>query len=161
MIVFSKEVIENFAKPVSEEVVNLAYSNLSFIIDNAISELKKINPFIISYEIIAANEFFSGAILPNSQLTVFLAIDSPQLELNTINTHKNKFKNFFIRVKQVWKEQKKKKHHKYINNEQDIKIKELNQKNQVLWHLYEEPPCSRLHHCSYGYVPRYAIRIYR
>ena len=40
MIVFSKEVIENFAKPVSEEVVNLAYSNLSFIIDNAMSELK-------------------------------------------------------------------------------------------------------------------------
>lgn len=126
MSIFDKNTIENFAQKASDEAVNNALSHLSCVLENALEEISKNNPYITkNYEILPINEFFSGAVLPTSKLQVFLVLESPQLELNTMSLIKNKWKSFCLRVKNAWSSRKKKKKNKYLNtiNSQELKIK--------------------------------------
>jgi len=117
MSIFDKSTIENFATKASDEVVNNSLSHLSLIIENAMSEISKKNAFITTnFELLPVNEFASGAILPNSKLKVLLVLESPQLELNTASLIKNKWKAFWIRIKNAWQSRKKRKKDKYINS---------------------------------------------
>lgn len=124
MAIFDKTAIENFAIKVDEKVKETTFSTLSFAIQNAIDELAKKNAMISkNIELIPVNEFFSGAVLPNSKLDVLLVLKSPQLEFNTVKLVNDKLKSFWLRVKEAWKNRKKKKKKdKYINK---IKTEEL------------------------------------
>lgn len=116
MVIFDKNTIESFANKVDDEVVETALSNLSFILTNAINDIRKRNPYISeNFEILKINEFYSGAILPNSSLDVMLVLNSPQLEFNTVKLIKKKFSTFVNRLKFSLKNSKKtKKRDKYI-----------------------------------------------
>lgn len=107
MNVFNEGTIENFAVGVDYEIIENALNSLNVIIDNAISDIKKGNAFIVgNCEIIPINEFCSGAVSPNSTLDVLLVLTSSQIEFNTIKFNKNKFKNFWNKVKYSWKHRK-------------------------------------------------------
>ncbi|MDD2227256.1 MAG: hypothetical protein PHH71_01565, partial [Clostridia bacterium] len=107
MKIFDKGTIESFAIGVDFDIIDDAFSTLTAIIDNALSDLKKDNAFIIgTSEIMPINEFYTGAISPNSTFDVFLILTSSQLEFNSIKLNKNKLKNFSNRIKIAWQDQK-------------------------------------------------------
>lgn len=133
MKIFDKTTIENFAQKVDDKVVNNSLSILSLILENSMQLLQTRNPFLgQNFEFNLVNEFYSGAIVPNSLMDIFLILSSPQLELNTVELVQNKFKSFFIKFKYFWsKNQKsKKKKQKYIN-----KIEEFNQQKKKKYNI--------------------------
>ncbi|MDD4815785.1 MAG: hypothetical protein PHQ62_01425 [Clostridia bacterium] len=116
MIVFDKNTIESFAQKVDDEVIENSLSSLSIILNSAMSDIRKRNPYISeNFEIFPVNEFYAGAVLPNSNIDVFLVLNSPQLEFNTVKLIKNKVGTFLSRLKISWNNsKKKKKKDKYI-----------------------------------------------
>lgn len=107
MNVFDEGTIESFATKVDSEIIENALNSLNVIIDNAVSDIKKGNAFIVgNSEIIPINEFCSGAVSPNSTLDVLLVLTSSQIEFNTVKFNKNKLKNFWNKVKYAWKHRK-------------------------------------------------------
>lgn len=125
MKIFDKTTIENFSLKVDEEVVQNSLSIFSFIIEKSMEEFTKNNAFITTnFDLQIVNEFYSGAVLPNSRIDFLLILKSPQLELNTSKLLNNKFKSFWTRLKYAWKnrkKKKKKKKDKYINNNKEIR----------------------------------------
>lgn len=118
MQVFDRGTIENFSENISEETINEAFRNAEFIINNAITDIRKRNAYLQEdFEIIPINEFFSGAITSVSSLDILLSIKSSQIEFNTVKLIKNKGKALLERLKEAWRNRnskKPKKKDKYI-----------------------------------------------
>lgn len=107
MKVFDEGTIKSFAVSVDYEIIENALNSLNIIIDNALSDIKKNNAFLVgNCEILPINEFYNGAVSPNSTLDVLLILTSSQLEFNTVKFNKNKFKNFWNKIKYAWKHRK-------------------------------------------------------
>ena len=135
MAIFDKSTIENFAGEIHDEVVDSALSTFSFILGNAMQDFAKANALVGSeYEILPINEFFSGAVLPNSKVDLLLILKSPQLELNTSKIIKNKAKSLWTRLKFSWRNRKRrKKKDKYITK---IKVDpRLDRDKYTLYHF--------------------------
>ncbi|MBR4407229.1 MAG: hypothetical protein IKT27_02845 [Clostridia bacterium] len=123
MKIFDKATIENLSLSVDEEVVQNSLSIFSLIIEKSISDLAKSNALITpNFELQTINEFYTGAILPNSRIDLLLILKNPQLEINTSKLLENKMKSFWTRLKYAWKNRKKKKKkQKYIQKTKSIK----------------------------------------
>lgn len=107
MKIFDEGTIKSFAVSVDYEIIENALNNLNVIIDNALSDIKKNNAFLVgNCEILPINEFCNGAVSPNSTLDILLILTSSQLEFNTVKLNKNKFKNFWNKIKYAWKHRK-------------------------------------------------------
>ena len=140
MKIFDKGTIESFAIGVDFDIIDNAFLTLTAIIDNALLDLKKDNVFIIgTSEIMPINEFYTGAISPNSTLDVFLILTSSQLEFNSIKINKNKLKGFFNRVKIAWQDQKnnkkKKRWLRKAENNSDNQLTKISDKNK--YHIFD------------------------
>ena len=102
MKVFDKGTIEGFAHSVDDEVVNRSIVESIQLISVVLEDLKKNNSYINTQcEFMLVNEFKSGAVLPNSVLEIFVAINAPQIELNTIKLTKNAWYSFKNRIKNL------------------------------------------------------------
>ena len=136
MKIFDKATIENFAQKVDEEVVETSLSTFSFITEQSMEDFKKSNAFITAnYELAVANEFCSGAVLPNSRIDLLLILKSPQLELNTSKLLNNKFKSFWTRLKHAWKNRKKKSKKRKKKDKYIAKTKEVRQIDKAKYNI--------------------------
>ena len=108
--IIDKGMIEDFAKPISTEKARKVFYVLSDYIDDCAMEIEESNQIVNSQNV---NFFEAGDLLGNSLLSVseldfYLSIKSAQIELNSIGTMENKFKNFLKKFKNAWKGRKKK-----------------------------------------------------
>lgn len=94
---FNYSQIEKFAKEPNMNTYETVYTQIEYCIDLALKEIRDRNPLIDKAEIYVANELFSGAETPNSQMDLFLVLDANQIELN-----REQKKNFKDSLKSFW-----------------------------------------------------------
>ncbi len=115
MKVFDKETIEGFSYGVDLDIIEKSISELFLILENSMQDFRKSNPFVNeNFKILLVNEFYSGAVCPQSNLDVFLIINSPQIEINSIKLSKNWFVNIKNKIIKAYYAQKKVKINKKI-----------------------------------------------
>jgi predicted nucleotidyltransferase len=113
LALITREMIEQFGDPISEEVVDFAVSWLEPTLKQIIEDLRKKYSVISSdYEILLEGDFTTLTTTVNSDIDVFVALKSPQLELNSMQLVNNKFKQFFKKVKLAWKQTREEKYSK-------------------------------------------------
>lgn len=104
MFKISKDLINNFSQELNLTAFNNAYSLAVYHIDQAMNNIMGHNAFIQDYQILVANEVFSGVECTSSSLDLFLCLNAKQLEINfeqdKIYNVKQSFKNFFKRFKE-------------------------------------------------------------
>lgn len=103
MEVFNRDVIEKFTERCPDEVVERVLNISSSLIDESISELKKKRPALAGkYNLKLVDEHYFDTSTVNSDLSLFVIFQCPQLELNTYNLVNNKFKHFLSKLKNAW-----------------------------------------------------------
>lgn len=138
MKVFDEGTIKSFAVSVDYEIIENALNSLNIIIDNALSDIKKNNAFLVgNCEILPINEFYNGAVSPNSTLDVLLILTSSQLEFNTVKFNKNKFKNFWNKIKYAWKHRKDDSRRSRRRQQKQVKKIEIVLKDKTKYDMYE------------------------
>lgn len=119
MSILNSNIIEEFAKKVDSTAFEQAYSKISDFLNNTIYSIKQRNPYINNYEILVANEVFTGSEFFSSTLDLFVVFNAVQIELNQTN----KKNAFLANLKYFWQEFKsnfaifnsrKRKNEKYI-----------------------------------------------
>lgn len=101
--IFSRETIEDFSKPMSEEVMANVVSWTQSTLKEIIDEIRQTNSVITDqYEFELAGDFLTDTTTVNSEIDLFVVVKSPQLELNSIKLSNNKFKQFWLKVKRAW-----------------------------------------------------------
>lgn len=120
MTILNSNIIKEFAKSVDNSSFNQAYSKVNQYINDALSIIKKRNPYINNYDIFIANEAFSDAEFYASTLDIFIVFNAVQIELNQ---EKNKENKFIKSIKYFWQSfqdnffifrSKKRKNNKYL-----------------------------------------------
>lgn len=128
--IFNKEYIQNFAQPIDEKSIDNFTNNVCTIIAECAKSLKSKSTNILDYGILLVGDNVSGSEMQNSESDIFLLINSPRLELSTINAVKNPFKNFWKKVQYAWihrKDSKKKQNRRAKNKQKELEIKTKNQ----------------------------------
>ena len=110
MIKIDKSTIKNFAESLNDEVALQGLSFATTIVQNALSAISDVNPYVSKdFEILPFGSFYSGAVLPSSTIDLFVLVNNPQIELNTHKLFKNRWIIFKERLKYAWANRKKKK----------------------------------------------------
>jgi len=108
--VFDAKFIENIVSNDNLEFTESLQEKVANLLSLAIEELSQRVPFISLENAILqpVNETFNGAFTPMSKYVYFLGINSPQLEMNSVNKSFN-FKKFKERFVRAWYDTKKRK----------------------------------------------------
>lgn len=113
MKIFNQQIIEQFTNRCPEEVVNRVLDLSVSLITECIEELKQITPILNGeYTFKVVDEHCYDTSTLNSEISLFVAFKTPQLELNTLSLVNNKFKQFGIKFAHAWQSRKKPKHKK-------------------------------------------------
>ena len=86
MLNLSTEQILRYVQGVNLESFNNAYNIVVSLLESAMQDISKRNPFITNYDIKIANEALSGSAISASSLDFFVILDALQMETNY--THK-------------------------------------------------------------------------
>ena len=126
MFKISKDLINSFGKVVNTTAFDNAFSSISYHIDKAMETIQGHNASIQGYEILVANEVFSGCEFTSSNLDIFLLLDAKQIELN-LNEKKSYqiktfIKDFFEKFRSNFKLFKRKKVSKKKLEKQEKKV---------------------------------------
>ena len=121
-IKITKGMINSIANKDNSKYVDTINDKVNNLFANAIERLSsQISYISLDSSILQPiNELLSGAMNDNSQFSYFLAIDNPQLELNTLNKT-NFWNNFKNRLKFAWENRRKRKKKKKKKNEDPSK----------------------------------------
>lgn len=98
MLKLSKNIIDEFVKYPNQNSFNNSFAQISMAIENAMKTIMDRNPRINKYNLVIANEAFSGSVISSSSLDLFLILDAPQIELN----FKEKDSNVFVKSTKVF-----------------------------------------------------------
>lgn len=127
--IFTREIIESFSNPIKQESYAQAFNWLENYLPIVVEEIKKSKQIITEdYEIVLIGDLLFETSTPNSEIDVFLAFNSPQLELNSMKLSNDKFKRFWQKVKKAYsqaKEEKKSKRKRKKEKEKQEKIVEI------------------------------------
>lgn len=122
-----KSIIQGFAQPAQEEVVNSALEQATGIVRCALADIAQRNPYVSSdFELIVVGDFSSGAVVNTSCIELLLVVSTPEIALNTQNLYKNRWQTFCTRLKSAWKSRKKpkkrRKKSKFQQQKEDIVV---------------------------------------
>ena len=95
-VIFTKADIEDFAKPISNELVTNAVNNANNLICTVMNDVKNRVASLPSYDSIMVNEFVSKGITNNSSFDVILQLKSSEVKLATEKKQKINFKNILL-----------------------------------------------------------------
>lgn len=110
MAKIDKSIIIGFTETVGVEEAENAVDLMVSVIENALQKLSGTNSFVSKkFEIVAVNDFYSGAILSSSYMEFLLVVNNPEIQLNTQKLMQNGWKKFTTRLKFAWKNRKKNK----------------------------------------------------
>lgn len=127
MNIFNEEVINEFSKPLSEEVAVKAISWTESVLTDIINEIKAKTSVVSSnYEFVLFGDFITGATTINSEIDFYIAFKSPQLEFNSIKIVENKFRRLSLRIKRAWElsRQEKKSRKKTRKNKKTVSVQQ-------------------------------------
>lgn len=129
MNIFNEGVVEEFSKPLSEEVATKAVAWTESVLVDILNEIKAKTSVVSSnYEFALMGDFISGATTVNSEIDIYIAFKSPQLEFNSIKIVDKKLRQFWVKIKRAWelsKEEKKNKKRKKSKKQSKITIQEV------------------------------------
>lgn len=130
MFKISKDLINSFSKEINITAFDNAFSLISNYIDESMQAIQGHNASVQSYEILVANEIYSGCEFSASNIDIFLLLDAKQIEINFNEKKSYKFKtllsefiakfkkNFkLIKRKKISKKKLEKSEKKVISNE--------------------------------------------
>lgn len=98
----NEELVNGFAEQTNMSVFKNAYAILHQILTEAMTVILSRSALIKNYEIMVANEVFSGTEFSGSNLDLFLVLDAKQLEVNVANDKSRR--TFNQSVKYFWSE---------------------------------------------------------
>lgn len=101
MNLLDRSVLQSFVDDIDDSTFEKAYDNIAGVLEDAIMEIKRRNPYISNYSLLVANEVFTESQFCASSLDVFVVFDAIQIELNT---QKNAKKKFVQTLKTYWQE---------------------------------------------------------
>lgn len=123
--IFSRETIEDFSKPMSEEVMSNVVNWTQETLKEIIEEIRKTNTVVTDqYDFELAGDYITDTTTINSEIDMYVVIKSPQLELNSIKLSNNKLKQFWLKLKRAWKASREEKLSKRKLKKQQEKMKE-------------------------------------
>lgn len=99
MLSVSKQYILEFSRGANYGAFKHAHDLMMASLEEAMKNIMLRNSFIKSYDLVVANEAFSGADISESSIDFFLILDSLQMELNYNEKQKNKLINT---IKAFW-----------------------------------------------------------
>ena len=97
----NEELVNSFAEQTNMTVFKNSYAISNEIISEAMSVIIKRSALIKGFELMVANEVFSGTEFSNSNLDLFLILDAKQLEIN--NNQSKKKGRFIQNFKFFWR----------------------------------------------------------
>ena len=125
-VIFTKADIEDFAKPISNELVTNAVNNANNLIYTVMNDVKNRVASLTSYDSIMVNEFVSKAITNNSSFDVILQLKSSEVKLETEKKQKINFKNILLNFFKSFKISFRKKKKKKIDVEKNLQKIDMN-----------------------------------
>ncbi len=124
----TKELITSVANQDKDQFVDDTNEKVNSLLSSAIDSLSKKVSYISLENVILQpiNELLNGAFVDNSSFSYILAINNPQLELNTYKKI-NFWRNFKERFKYAWKNRKKnkKKRFRFKRKRKQEEVKEV------------------------------------
>lgn len=107
--VIDKGMIEEFGSISDTNNFRDVVYHLTDIMEDIVLELSKSNIYlnIKNIELLPFGDYANNTEIPNSEIDLFLAVKSAQMELNSVGPMENKWKIFWNRVVKAWKNRKK------------------------------------------------------
>lgn len=135
--VIDRGMIEDFANKISNENARNVSYLLSDYVDDVALEISQNNNLVQfqNVELKPCGDLATNTLIQMSELDFYLVIRSAQLEMNSIGFMENKFRNFWRRVKQAWKNRNKKRSKRALRRE---KKRELKNKSVITEKQLEE-----------------------
>lgn len=128
MRVFTREIIEDFANEMQNQHYEEAFNWFEVAFTNIIEDLRKKTPIITDYEFVVVGDFLTSTFTQNSEIDIFIAFKSPQLELNSIKLSNDKLKRFWLRLKKAYiltRQERKSRRRRRRKREKEEKIVEI------------------------------------
>jgi hypothetical protein len=120
--------IEGFASEMQKENYQNAFEWIEITFSDLIEQIIKKTPIITSdYDFVLVGDFLTSTFTQNSEIDIFIAFGSPQLELNSIKLSNDRLKRFWIKLKKAYtlsrqEKKKKKKRKKNVKEEKETQI---------------------------------------